>query len=76
MGGLTEEAGKAVTSVADSMKATPVIFAVLLVMLGTLVFIAYLLGLVASSAGERNKQQLELIGKLTGDIRDCRQGTK
>ena len=74
--GITEEAGKAVTGVAESMKGTPVMFAVLLVMLGTLVFIAYLLGLVASSAGERNKQQLELIGKLTTDIRDCRQGPK
>jgi hypothetical protein len=37
---------------------------------------AYVLGEVASNSAERNKAQLELITKLVGDIRDCRQGPK
>jgi hypothetical protein len=63
-----ETTGKAI----DALKGTPVILALLIVICGTLVFAAYLLGVVASAAGERNKAQLQLIESLVKDIRDCR----
>jgi hypothetical protein len=69
-----EATGKIAGGVVDSLKGTPIVLALLLVILGTLVFVAYLMGVVASAAGERNKQQLELIQSMVKDIRDCRSG--
>jgi len=56
----------------DAMRGTPIVLALLVVICATLIFAAYLLGVVASAAGERNKAQLELIESLVKDIRDCR----
>lgn len=72
--GVTEEAGKAVGAVTDAMRSVPLAIALLVVNIGFLAFAAYVLGEVASNAAERNKNQTELISKLVGDIRDCRQG--
>jgi hypothetical protein len=68
--------GKVASGAIDAMKATPVLLASLLIIMGSLLFAAYLLGEVAANAGERNKAQLALIEKLVTDIRDCRQGPK
>jgi hypothetical protein len=72
--GVTEEAGKAVGSVVDALKGTPLIIALLLVIAGFLGSIVYLMGEAVANSSERNKQQLALIEKLVTDIRDCRQG--
>ena len=50
------------------MKATPILLAAMIIIMGSLVFAAYLLGEVAAQAGERNKAQLALIEKLVTDI--------
>ena len=68
--------GKVVTSAVDAMKSTPILLAAMIIIMGSLVFAAYLLGEVAAQAGERNKAQLALIEKLVTDIRDCRQGAE
>ncbi len=65
--------GKVAGSVVESMKATPILLAAMIIIMGSLLFAAYLLGQVAAQAGERNKAQLALIEKLVTDIRDCRQ---
>lgn len=74
MGTIPEEAGKVATGVLDSLKGTPVIIGLLVVIAIFLGFATYLLGEVAANARERNKSQLEMISKLVSDIRDCRQG--
>ncbi len=74
--GVTEEAGKAAGSVVDAMKGTPAILALLLVIAGFLGVLVYLMGEAVANSAERNKTQLELISKLVGDIRDCRQGPR
>ena len=63
-----ETSGKVI----DAMKGTPVMLALLVVISAALIFAAYLLGVVATSVGERNKAQLQLIESLVKDIRDCR----
>lgn len=65
--------GKVLGGAIDAMKSAPLAIALLIVNVGFLAFAAYLLGEVASNSRERNKAQLELITKLVGDIRDCRQ---
>lgn len=74
--GISEEAGKAAGSVVDAMKGTPMILALLLVNAAFLGVIVYLMGEAVANSAERNKTQLELISKLVGDIRDCRQGPR
>lgn len=71
-----EETGKVATGVVNAMQSTPLAIALLVVNVGFLGFAAYVLGEVAANAQERNKTQSELISKLVGDIRDCRQGPK
>jgi hypothetical protein len=73
--GVTEEAGKVVTTAVTSMQSTPLAIALLIVNIGFLGFAGYILGEVAANASERNKLQMDLIAKLVGDIRDCRGGT-
>jgi hypothetical protein len=73
---VAKQAGKVASSTIDAMKATPILLAAMIIIMGSLVFAAYLLGEVAAQAGERNKTQLALIEKLVTDIRDCRQGAK
>ena len=69
-----ETTGKVAESAVNAMKSTPLAIALLIVNVGFLGFAGYVLGHVASNAGERNKSQLELIATLVKDIRDCRQG--
>jgi len=71
-----ERVGKVATSTVEAMKSTPMALALLLVNVCFLGFAAYMLGAVASNSAERNKSQIELITKLVGDIRDCRQGPR
>ena len=71
-----EATGKVVGSAIDAMKSAPLAIALLIVNVGFLAFAAYLLGQVAANSRERNQTQTELIMKLVGDIRDCRQGPK
>ncbi len=73
---MPEQAGKAVSGVVDAMKGTPAILALLLVIAGFLGVLVYLMGEAVANSAERNKTQLELISKLVGDIRDCRQGPR
>lgn len=71
-----ETTGKVASSTIEAMKSTPILLAAMIIIMGSLIFAAYLLGEVAAQAGERNKAQLALIEKLVTDIRDCRQGAK
>jgi hypothetical protein len=71
-----ETTGKVAAGAIEAMKSTPLAIALLVVNIGFLGFAAFVLGEVASNASERNKTQSELILKLVGDIRDCRQGPK
>jgi hypothetical protein len=70
--GIGEEAGKAVSSVTESLRGTPVL-------LGFIVMVAVFLAFVlydSHQTNEREKAQFELIAKLVSDVRDCRQGPK
>jgi hypothetical protein len=71
-----EATGKVAASAVEAMKSTPLAIALLVVNIGFLGFAAFVLGEVATNASERNKTQMELIGTLVKDIRDCRQGPK
>jgi len=71
---MIEASGKAASAVATAMTGSPLALALLIVNVGFLGFAAYVLGEVSANAAERNKSQVELIGKLVSDIRDCRQG--
>lgn len=72
--GIVEESGKAVSGVTESLKGTPVVLSLMILVFGTLVFAAYLIGLGVGSARDRDKMQWDLIQKLVTDIRDCRGG--
>ena len=71
--GLVEEGGKVATTAIQSMQGTPLGIALLIVNLAFLAFVGYVLGEVAEGAKLRNTTQMDLIGKLVSDIRDCRQ---
>ena len=71
---IVEQAGNVGTAAVKAMQSAPLAIALLLVNCGFLGFAAFVLGEVASNAGERNKMQMDLIGTLVKDIRDCRQG--
>ena len=71
---MIEASGKAASAVATAMTGSPLALALLIVNVGFLGFAAYVLGEVSANAAERNKSQVELIGRLVSDIRDCRQG--
>ena len=73
---VVQEAGKVAAGAIEAMKSTPLAIALLIVNVGFLGFAAFVLGEVATNASERNKTQMDLIGTLVKDIRDCRQGPK
>jgi hypothetical protein len=73
--GVTEEAGKVAGGAIEAMRGTPLGIALLVVNMAFLAFVGYVLGEVAENAKVRNTSQMDLIGKLVGDIRDCRQGS-
>ena len=56
----------------DALKGSPLTLVLLAVNLCFLVFVAYVLGEVASNASERNKAQLEMIGTLVKELGNCR----
>lgn len=66
-----KESAEAVTATVTAMASSPLSIALLLVNIGFLAFAAFVLGEVASNAAERNKTQMELIGSLVKEIRDC-----
>lgn len=68
---MPEQVGKVATSAIDSMKSVPLAIALLVVNVGFLAFAAYLLGQVAANAAARQKDQVELIAKLTDKLVDC-----
>jgi hypothetical protein len=70
------DAGKVATAAVTAMQSTPLALALLFVNVGFIGFASYILGEVATNASERNKAQIELIGTLVKDIRDCRQGPR
>ncbi len=74
--GITEEGGKVAGSVVDAMKGTPMLLVLLIVNAAFLGVVVYLMGEAVANSAERNRTQLDLIGKLVGDIRDCRQGPR
>jgi hypothetical protein len=59
-----KESAEAVGAVASAMQSTPLALALLVVNVGFLAFAAYVLGEVSANAQERNRNQMELIGKL------------
>lgn len=74
--GISEEGGKAIGSIVDTMKGTPMILALLLINVCFLGAVVYLMGEAVANSASRNQQQLGLIEKLVTDIRDCRQGPR
>jgi len=74
--GLTDEAGKVANTAVGAMSGSPLAIALLVVNIGFLGFCGYILGEVAANAAIRNQTQMDLIVKLVGDIRDCRQGPR
>jgi hypothetical protein len=64
-----ETSGKVATATINAMRSTPLAIALLLVNIAFLGLVAYVLGHVAGNAGDRDKQQLELIAKLVSDCR-------
>jgi hypothetical protein len=73
---IPDAAGKVATETVNAMKSVPLAIALLVVNVGFLGFAAFVLGEVAANSSERNKAQMELIGKLVTDIRECRQGPR
>jgi hypothetical protein len=74
MAGITEEAGRVGTAAVSAMSSQPLAIALLVINVGFLGFAGYVLGQVATNAQVRNQQQMDLIAKLVGDIRDCGRG--
>ena len=71
--GLTEEGGKIATTAIQSMQGTPLWDRPVDREFGVSCLRRLLLGEVAENARTRNTTQMDLIGKLVTDIRDCRQ---
>lgn len=69
--GIAEEGGKVATAAVGAMSAQPLAIALLVVNIGFLAFAGYVLGQVAGNAQERNKGQMDLIGRLAEDLRNC-----
>lgn len=69
---VTGEAGKVVSGAVEAMKGTPVILALVIIIAGFLIFVAYTIGKIAYNAEARDKAQLQLIGELVRDVRECR----
>jgi hypothetical protein len=67
---VSEGAAKVAGTAIEAMRSVPLAIALLVVNAGFLGVATYVLGEVATNAGERNKAQLELINNL---VRDCRQ---
>lgn len=74
--GIAEEAGKVATGAIGALSGTPTAIALLVINAIFLGFTVYVLGEVAANSTERNRTQMELITKLVGDIRDCKQGPR
>lgn len=66
-----KESAEAVTATVNAMSSSPLAIALLVVNIGFLAFAAFVLGEVAQNANERNKNQMDLIGSLVKEIRDC-----
>lgn len=71
---ITEGATKVGTAAVSAMQSQPLAIALLIVNCAFLGFAGFVLGKVAVNAQERNKSQMDLIGRLAEDIRDCRAG--
>jgi hypothetical protein len=67
--GVTEEAGKVATTITAAMQSQPLAIALLVVNVMFLGFAGWVLSAVAVNAAERNKTQMELIGRL---VTECR----
>lgn len=67
--GVTEEVGRVADTAVGAMKSVPLALALLLVNAGFLGFNGYVLSEVSTNARERNKDQMELIGRLVSDCR-------
>ena len=74
--GISEEGAKVAGGVVDAMKGTPMLLVLLIVNAAFLGVVVYLMGEAVANSAERNRTQLDLIGKLVSDIRDCRQGPR
>ena len=70
--GLTEEVRKVATATVSAMSSQPLAIALLVVNIGFLAFAGFVLGKVAANAQERNKTQMDLIGRLADDLTNCR----
>ena len=70
--GLVEEGGKVGTAAVGAMSSQPLAIALLVVNIGFLAFAGFVLGKVAANAQERNKTQMDLIGRLADDLTTCR----
>ena len=70
--GTVEEVGKVATTTVSAMSSQPLALALLVVNIGFLAFAGFVLGKVAVNAQERNKTQMDLIGRLADDLTTCR----
>lgn len=70
--GVTEEVGKVSAVAVGAMQSQPLAIALLIVNVMFLCFAGWVLNSVATNAAERNKTQMELIGRL---VADCQRGS-
>jgi len=70
-----KETGEVVVATVDAMKSVPLALALLVVNVGFLAFAAYILGEVSVNASERNKSQMDLIGRLATQCMPINKGT-
>jgi hypothetical protein len=66
-----KEGAEAVTATVNAMAGSPLAIALLVVNIGFLAFAAFVLGEVATNAAERNKNQMELIGSMVKELKEC-----
>lgn len=70
--GVSDEAGKAVVATVESMKATPLAIALLIVNIGFLVLFAWIFHEVAAGALSRNATQDTLILNMVETLKHCK----
>ena len=68
-----EEGGKAISSIAESMKGAPIVLAMVLINVAFIGLVIYLLMVIGDNARERNATQIDLIKQM---MRDCAAGDK
>jgi hypothetical protein len=74
--GVTEEAGKALSSTVEAMKSSPLAIALLFVNIGFLIFVGYVLHVIGTISIDRSKTQNELVMQLVSALAECKATAK